>query len=330
MVLAIDGTTLLVQDTEDNRSAFGLPGSAQGQAGYPQIRVVAITSTNTHILAGAAIGPCRGKGTGELSLARELWKQVPNHSVTIMDKIFQHHAQLHTLHSTGTERHWLLRAKKTSQWNVIRELGHGDVLVEMKINAKDRKENPELPRTFICRAICYRVDGAAEHHWLLTSLTDHDRYPAESVVKVYHARWEIEVGYDEIKTHMLDREETIRSRTAEKTRQELWGILLAYNLIRMKMMDVSTKCGYPPTRLSFTHTLRLVRVFCEIHAWVAAPTKLPARIEALEDMLALLILPERRSERAYPRHTKIRMSSYKKNPGRIEVAAIPATQGEKP
>jgi len=36
----------------------------------------------------------------------------------------------------------------------------------------------------------------------------------------------------------------------------------------------------------------------------------------MQEMMQLLILPERRSERRYKRHVKIKMSGYKRNPGR--------------
>ena len=39
---------------------------------------------------------------------------------------------------------------------------------------------------------------------------------------------------------MLDREEAIRSRTPEGVRQELWGILIAYNLIRLPRLLATT------------------------------------------------------------------------------------------
>ena len=50
--------------------------------------------------------------------------------------------------------------------------------------------------------------------------------------------WEIELGYDEIKTEVLEREEAIRSKSPEAVGQELWGILLAYNLVRLEMERV--------------------------------------------------------------------------------------------
>ncbi len=316
---ATDGTTLRVQDTEENRQAFCLPGSGRGQSGYPQVRVVALMAVRSHVLAAAAMGPCCGKQTGEQSLARELWGLVPDHSVTIADKGFLDYGQLHALQISGSERHWLVRAKKNLRWETVRELGAGDYLVQVKTSSTSRRGFPELPREFQCRAICYQADNG-EPQWLLTSLLDDERYPALEIAQLYHERWEIELGYDEIKTHMLERQEALRSKRPVKVRQEIWGILLAYNLVRMKMATVAAKLDLPSTRLSFTHTLRLVRMFCELHAWVAAPSKLLSRIEDLEDMIEMLVIPPRRTERRYPRHVKIKMSKFKRNAGRPAAA----------
>jgi hypothetical protein len=48
------------------------------------------------------------------------------------------------------------------------------------------------------------------------------------VIELYHERWELEVGYDEFKTHMLERKESLRSLKPEGIAQELWGFLLTY------------------------------------------------------------------------------------------------------
>jgi hypothetical protein len=40
-------------------------------------------------------------------------------------------------------------------------------------------------------------------------------------VELYHERWELGLGYDEIKTELLDREEAIRSRKPDEAAQEL-------------------------------------------------------------------------------------------------------------
>ena len=45
---------------------------------------------------------------------------------------------------------------------------------------------------------------------------------------------------------------------------------------------------------------------------------LPRRLEALHDELALLILPERRPQRRYPRAVKIKMSNFRVNAPVVE------------
>jgi len=57
-------------------------------------------------------------------------------------------------------------------------------------------------------------------------------------------RWvALELGYDEIKTELLDREEAIRSRTPTGVQQEPWGIFLAYNLVRLEMESATSGGG---------------------------------------------------------------------------------------
>jgi hypothetical protein len=163
---------------------------------------------------------------------------------------------------------------------------------------------------------------------LLTSLLDPVAYPAQEMAALYHQRWEIELGYDEIKTHMLEREEALRSKKPVGVRQEIWGIALAYNLVRREMLEVAEMAGVPPTRVSFLHSLRMIRIFCLVEAWTTSPGNLPKRLVGLAEVMALLILPERRSERRYPRHVKIKMSKFKRNVGRPLVKASESNEKE--
>lgn len=317
----VDGSTLRVQDTDENREAFGLPPSSRSQAGYPQVRLTALMALRSHLIAGAAFGPYSGKKTGEHSLAQQLWAQLPDQSLVIIDKGFIDYDLFYRISHATTDtvtglKHWLVRAKKNLRWKTLAVFGKGDELVELPISSAARKKDPELPRKMVARAIRYQVKGY-QPQTLLTSLIDPEQYPALEVAALYHERWELELGYDEIKTHMLERQEAIRSKKPEGVRQEIWGILLAYNLVRKEMLDVAKAAGVEPLRVSFRHSLQLIRVFCMVEAWTCSPGNIPKRLSShLEMMESLLILPERRPERRYKRHVKIKMSSYKRNPGR--------------
>ncbi len=109
------------------------------------------------------------------------------------------------------------------------------------------------------RAIPYQRKGFRPEV-LLTSLLDATRYPGNEVVALYHERWELELGYDEIKTKMLERKETLRSQHARLVWQELWGIFLAYNFVRLEAERIAAAVGVQPTRISFVGVLRELRV----------------------------------------------------------------------
>jgi len=124
-----------------------------------------------------------------------------------------------------------------------------------------------VPAVWKVRAVRYQRKGFPPST-LLTSLLEPVAYPAEELIALYHERWELEVGYDEIKTHLLEREEAIRSKTPSGVRQELWGIGLAYNLVRLEMERAADEVGAPPSRISFVNALALIR-----NAWLVWSTK---------------------------------------------------------
>ncbi len=74
---------------------------------------------------------------------------------------------------------------------------------------------------------------------LLTSMTDAMRFPGGEMGDLYSHRWEIELGYREIKQTMQRSRLTLRSKKPELVEQELWGVLLAYNLVRYQMIKMA-------------------------------------------------------------------------------------------
>ncbi len=304
----VDGTSLRVPDSEENRAHFGSQANSRGESAYPLLRLVALFALRSHLIAAARFGPY---STGETTYARELWSALPDDSLCIVDRLYFSAEALIPLARDGNSRHWLTRAKKNQSWRVIEELGKDDHLVEMKVSASARKKDPSLPELWKLRAIRYKRAGY-QPQWLLTSLLDAKTHPAQEVAVLYHERWEIELGYDEIKTEMLDREEAIRSKSKAMVRQEVWGILLAYNLVRLEMERVAEEAGVPPTRISFIASLHLI---CDEWIWCASatPGAIPRHLRNLRANLRRYILPPRRSDRRYPREVKIKMTKFPRN-----------------
>lgn len=197
----LDGTTLRVPDSAANRAHFGGPASGRGASGYPQLRLVALLVLRSHLLRAVAFGPA---ATDERVYAQTLWPQVPDHSLTVVDRNFLGAPHLLALTRQGQERHWLVRAKARLRLHRRQRLGRGDALVELRVSPQARHADPTLPPRWRLRAIHYQRPGHAPQV-LLTSLLDPARYPAAELVALYHERWEQELGYDELKTELLER-----------------------------------------------------------------------------------------------------------------------------
>ena len=298
----IDGSKLNVADTDDNRATFGGQSSAKtaSDSAYPMVRIVALQSLRTHLLAAVAIGPY--KGSSELSLTDGLLAHIPDVSLTLMDRNFLNDRILLPLTTLGSERHILMRAKKNTVMHFVERLGANDAIVELNHGAAALKADPNLPKTWRVRAISYHLPGG-KPEILLTTLLDPKAYPADELIELYHERWEIELGFDEKKTKMLQRREALRSKSPAAVRQELWGLLLAYNLVRLEMAAVAKEAGVPATRISFIASLHLIRdewLWCT----VAKPGAIPRHLRNLRADLRRFILPARRRERRYPRELK--------------------------
>lgn len=312
-VYGVDGTTLRVPDSPENRKHFGEQGAGgeRGMSGYPLVRVVTLMALRSHLLLAARFG---AYGNSERKFARELWPLVPDDSIVVVDRNFMYAKDLVPLQSSGTNRHWLTRARKNNKWHVTKRLGRGDALADILVNRGARREDPSLPERWTVRTIRYRRKGFREQT-LLTSLLDPGRYPRDEIVALYHERWELELGFDEVKTELLDRQETIRSKTPAGVEQEIWGIALAYNLARLEMERAAHLAGVPPVRMSFVSCFRAIKFQMLLLAAVS-PGKIPKVVERFHHELAAFVLPPRRSERSYPRAVKIKMSNYpRKRPG---------------
>jgi hypothetical protein len=304
-VYGVDGSTLRVPDSKENRGTFGGSINNRDHSGYPMVRMAALMALRSHLLAAVNFGPY---GQSEMTYAAGLWPSVPPDSLVVLDRYFLAAPVLVPLHRDCVNRHWLTRAKPNTTIHVIERLGPGDEIVELETSPESLGKYPTLPRRYRARAIRYQRKGFGPQI-LLTSLLDREAYPAREIVALYHQRWEIELGYDEIKTEMLDREEAIRSKTPDGVRQELWGILLAYNLVRLEMERVAVEAKVEPTRISFVNAMRLI---CDEWLWcaIAKPGAIPKNLRNLRAALTSLVLPPRRSERSYPREVKLKMSSY--------------------
>ncbi len=298
VLLAMDGTTLRTQDSPENRSHFGAQGYVnQKVASYPQVRAVSLTAIPTHLIADIAFGPY---GTNEMRYAKTLLERIPERSVTVFDKGFFAAEILLSLTSGGEQRHFLIPAKSNTRWEILSGTGT-DFTVRMRVSPQARKNNPTLPEAWQARAVV-AVTSRGRRRILLTSLMDRRRFSAADIIACYNRRWEIETSYRELKQSMLGCALTLRSRLPQGVYQEIWGTLIAYNLVRLEMAKVALAARLQPTDLSFVRAFHIVQ---HEMMWAAhtTPGKLPGLLLRLRQQLQFAIVEKRRG-RNCPRVVK--------------------------
>lgn len=307
-VYALDGTLQAVPDSPQNREHFGKWRNQHSDSSYPQMRLVALMAARSHLIAAAAFGPC---SIGEQAYASELWSHLPANSVTLMDRNFSDRWPLATLRfSSPAERYWVMRKRKDVSTTKLKRLRNGDWLVEISLECA-RRDDPSLPSTMMVREIQYKF-GNNKTQALLTSLLDPVRFPRSEVIALYHERWEFELGADEVKTEVLGGE-MYRSRSPERIDQEVWGLLILYNLIRYAAARIAKEVGVAPTRISFVGVLAMVLqtfISCACTMEHGTPGNIPKFTAAGFARLKRMILPERRSNRVYERKVKKRATAY--------------------
>jgi hypothetical protein len=295
---AMDGTTFRTPDSADNRVHFGAQAYASGKvASYPQVRAVSVTAIPPHLISDIAFGEY---GQNEMLYAKTLIGRIADHSLTVFDRGFLCAEILVGLTMAGQERHYLIPAKSNTKWEVLSGSAD-DCLVRMRVSPQARAKAPGLPEHWTARAV-RMVSANGKERRLLTSLLDRRRFPAHALAECYRRRWEIETSYRELKQSLLGEALTLRSQQPASIEQEIWGALIAYNLVRLEMAKAALQARVEPTDLSF---LRALHILQHEMIWAVgmAPGKLPAHLIRLRTQLQFAIVEKRRG-RQCPRLVK--------------------------
>lgn len=143
--------------------------------------------------------------------------------------------------------------------------------------------------------------------------------PGGEMADLYSHRWETELGYQEIKQTMQLSRLTLSSKKPELVEQELWGVLLACNLVRYKMIKMAGHLkGCWPNQVNFSECGMVVRVLLTLQG--ASPGRIPELMRDLESMRHRVKLSARR-ERALPRVVKERSWNYHTAPKKYQSVA---------
>ncbi len=257
-LVAIDGMCLDVADTSVNDEHFGRPGVNKGeQAAFPQARVVALAECGTHAVFAAQIGKY---SQSEAALSEPLLGALEPGMVLLADRGFFSYALWRKAIATGADLLWRVRTDRGGPTPIhLQDLPDGSWLAHLRQthSAAARAAEPIL-----VRVIDYTIDDGRENpdtYRLFTTLTDPEQVSAVDLAAAYAQRWEIELTFDELKTHQRGPRTVLRSKSPDLVLQEIWGHLCCHYAIRSLMAEAASHCGHDPDRVSFVAALRITR-----------------------------------------------------------------------
>jgi hypothetical protein len=253
-LMALDGSTLDVADTAANLGCFGKQHSSRGTAAFPQLRFVGLIECGPHAVLAAQMGPY---DCDETKLAETVLGALKPGMLCLADRLYATYPMWSAAINTGA--HLLWRARRNTRLPVEQALADGSYLSTLYPSDKARRHKQQ---GIVVRVIEYQLQGVEKPepiYRLLTTLLEPQQAPAEQLAALYPERWEIEGVFDELKTHLRGGQIVLRSKTPALVEQEFYGLLLAHRAVRTLMNEAAQQQHLDPDRLSFTHSLRVIR-----------------------------------------------------------------------
>jgi hypothetical protein len=310
-VQVVDGSGLSMPDTRPNQKRYPQPTGARKGCSFPVMRVVALFCLGTGILIDLAQGSLHA---GERALFRSLWEALHPGDVLLADRGFCGFAEFFFLRQREVDCVMRAHQRRSVGKTRLKRLGPGDWLV-LWHKSKSGPKWPDpavwrtLPDTLTVREIDVRVPVKGFRTRALTvatTLLDPVAFPAEDFADLYRRRWQAEIFLRDIKTTMgMD---VLRCKTPDMVHKELTLHLIAYNLVRLTLLQAAAQEDIPLQTLSFKGALATIRAWAPIFATAAHDLR-PQLWPQLLRLLANDPLPHR-PNRVEPRARKRRPKNY--------------------
>jgi hypothetical protein len=278
---SLDGSSFSMPDTPALQDHFGQPSGQAKGCGFPVAHMLALFHAGTGLLLRVVASPLRTHDMrhaatmhpemdeGDLLLADRGLASFVHLALLFMRKmhgVFRCHQKQIVDFRVGRRHTGSSRPEKgLPRSRYVRHLGRRDQVVEyMKPATKpkwmEEDEYAKLPDTLLVREL--RFDTPQRGYrtrviTLVTTLLDPVAYPAAELAKLYLSRWQIEVNFRHLKTTM--RMEVLHCKTVNGVLKEMYMFALAYNLVRLVMLEASRRQNVPLDRISFIDALRWLR-----------------------------------------------------------------------
>jgi hypothetical protein len=315
-LMALDGTVYNVPDSKANAAAFGRPRGGRGDGAFPQVRKLSLVETGTHVEVAFVVKGIKEPNSGEQRLAPGLFRHLRPDMLLLWDRGFFSYRLWKGVVTTSCQL--LARVSSRLVLRPVQSLSDGSYLAKIYPCESERNKDRQ---GLLVRVVRYTLDdpqrvGHGQEHVLLTTLLDAVTYPAAELVLLYHERWEIELVFDEQKTHQnpwrVTKSADVRSETPLGVLQELYALSLGHFVVRSVMVAAAAVHHEDPDRLSFVGCWHILR--CRMPE---CPDPCSRSFTGWYQGLLEEVSRERtdgtaRRNRINPRVIKVKMSKFKK------------------
>jgi hypothetical protein len=305
-ILLVDGFTVTAADTPENQDIFPQNPSQKEGLGFPIIRGVSLISMVTGLLVDLVLGPYAGKQSGETALLWQMLDRLQPGDTLVADCFFC--------------TYWLVAACKNKGVNIVMKnhdkrddhpLGARRIDKHQRTTVWLRPQRPDwmteeeyaaCPEQIEIRLVDVVIEQRgfrSRKYTIATTILETEVFTVDWIATVYRSRWLVELDIRSIKCSLGM--EIVRAKTPEMVQTEIWSCLLAYNLIRMKMLQSCAASGRMPRTLSFTTTQQLLA-----NNWLLAAVKLTAVLVELGQQISSSEVVGDRPDRIEPRAHKRR------------------------
>jgi len=256
-LVAIDGSTLALQDTPENSETFGRSANQSGRGAWPLARFVAVVEVGTHLIFKAALGAYR---ESEITLARKIIGCLEPGMLCLADRLFPGFDLWKAAAARGCALVW--RAKIGLKLSHVKTLPDGSWLAHWLPQEKRRRKDGPKPE--LVRVVEYKLRDkdkkeTSEVYRLITTILEPEVASAKELAALYPQRWEIELSIKESKTVLRKGKITLRSKLPDLVEQEFWGLLLAHYAVRKMMAQAASEREMDPDELSYQGGLEIIK-----------------------------------------------------------------------
>jgi len=264
---AIDGTTIELFNDAELAEAFGVPTGGT----KPKLRIAAHVRTASRRWIAAAVG---GYLDGENMLADELEGSFTGGILNLADRGFFSMDRWIRFSADGAQLVWRVKnGAKSVPFKTLKALPDGSELVLLhesgSMLGKRRRDSgdktlPRLPGT-VARLVSFTVTARTAHRArtsvikVLTTLLDHQEFPAREIAALYAERWQAEIAFLHLKKTVKGTGRVLRGRSPALARQEAWALLLVHNMTATIGARAAGLAAVDPHLIPFTAVLSLIR-----------------------------------------------------------------------